>query len=84
MRASSGLGPANVEHVDAFVELNPTVNEAAAEAALGSKLTPPAPGWAAVEGATLLEELFGKVAADGDVAELAAEYDEQLPALLNG
>ncbi len=83
MLASNGLGPANVEHVDAFVELNPTVNEPAAEAALGSKLTPAAPGWAAVEGATLLEEFFGKVAAGGDVAALAAEYDEQLTALLN-
>ncbi|WP_413450063.1 extracellular solute-binding protein [Georgenia phoenicis] len=84
MLASNGLGPANVEHVDAFVELNPTVNEPAAEAALASKLTPAAPGWAAVEGATLLEELFGRVAAGEDVAALAAEYDEQLTALLNG
>lgn len=83
MLAENGLGPANTQYLDAFVELNPTVNEAAAEAALGSKLTPAAPGWAAVEGATLLEEFFGKVAEGGDIAQLAAEYDEQLDALLN-
>lgn len=83
MLAENGLGPANTQYLDAFVALNPTVNEAAAEAALGSKLTPAAPGWAAVEGATLLEEFFGKVAEGGDIAQLAAEYDEQLDALLN-
>ncbi|MCM3659943.1 extracellular solute-binding protein [Georgenia satyanarayanai] len=83
MLATNGLGPANAEQLDAFVELNPTVNEPAAEAALGSKLTPAAPGWAAVEGATVLEEFFGKVAAGGDIAQLAAEYDEQLNSLLN-
>lgn len=83
MLAANGLGPANSRYVDAFVELNPTVNGPAAEAALGSKLTPAAPGWAAVEGATLLEEFFGRVAEGGDVAELAAEYDDQLTALLN-
>lgn len=83
MLAGNGLGPANTGHLDAFVELNPLVNEPAAEAALGSKLTPAAPGWAAVEGATLLEEFFGQVAQGGDIAQLAAEYDEQLTALLN-
>ena len=53
------------------------------ESAAGSKLTPAAPGWAAVEGAGILEEFFGKVSAGGDVADLAAEYDETLNDLLN-
>lgn len=84
MLAENGLGPANTTVTDAFEALNPLVNEPAVEAALGSKLTPAAPGWAAVEGANLLEEFFGKVASGGDTAELAAEYDEQLGGLLNG
>lgn len=84
MLAENGLGPANTTLVDGFVELNPLVNEPAAEAALGSKLTPAAPGWAAIEGASILEEFFGKVAGGGDIAQLAAEYDEQLNSLLNG
>src|SRR5690625_3770333 len=80
MLAENGLGPANTTLMDAFVDLNPVVNEPAADAALGSKLTPAAPGWAAFEGANILEEFFGKIAEGGDVADLAAEYDE----LLNG
>lgn len=83
MLAANGLGPANTQFLDAFEELNPTVNPAAAAAAVSSKLTPAAPGWAAVEGSALLEEFFGKVAQGGDIAELAAEYDEQINALLN-
>lgn len=84
MLAENGLGPANTTLMDAFVDLNPVVNEPAADAALGSKLTPAAPGWAAFEGANILEEFFGKIAEGGDVADLAAEYDEQLNELLNG
>lgn len=84
MLATNGLGPANTTLMDGFIELNPLVNEPAAEAALGSKLTPAAPGWAAIEGASILEEFFSKIADGGDTAELAAEYDEQLDSLLNG
>jgi N,N'-diacetylchitobiose transport system substrate-binding protein len=51
---------------------------------MGSKLTPAAPGWAAVEGSGLLEEFFQKVAEGGDIAALAAEYDEKINALING
>ena len=54
------------------------------DTAQGSKLTPAAPGWAAVEGSGLLEEFFQKIAEGGDVTQLAAEYDEKIGALLNG
>ncbi|UNX54257.1 extracellular solute-binding protein [Georgenia sp. TF02-10] len=84
MLAENGLGPANTQYLEAFEELNPTVNPAAAEAAVDSRLTPPAPGWAAVEGSGLLEEFFGKVAGGGDIAALAEEYDEKIGELLNG
>ncbi|MES1171462.1 MAG: ABC transporter substrate-binding protein, partial [Actinomycetota bacterium] len=58
--------------------------EALRTSAASSKLTPAAPGWAAVEGSGLLEEFFGKVNGGGDIAALAAEYDEKISALLNG
>lgn len=83
MLAENGLGPANTQHLDSYVELNETANGPAAEAALDSQLTPAAPGWAAVEGADLLEEFFGAVAEGGDIAELAEEYDAQIDELLN-
>ncbi|WP_102192345.1 extracellular solute-binding protein [Microbacterium aurantiacum] len=80
--AKNGLGPANVDFVgdlgdDQFAE-------ALVDSALGSKLTPAAPGWAAVEGKKILEEFFGKVAEGGDVTELAKEYDAKIDAIING
>ena len=77
----NGLGPANLDYASALGD--DQFAAALIESAAGSKLTPAAPGWAAVEGAGLLEEFFGKVAAGGDTAALAAEYDEQITALLN-
>jgi len=81
MLAGAGLGPANLDFTsalgdDQFAAVN-------IEAASNSKLTPAAPGWAAVEGSGLLEEFFGKVNSGGDVAALAAEYDEKISPLLN-
>lgn len=80
--AKNGLGPANVDFVgdlgdDQFAK-------ALVDSALGSKLTPAAPGWAAVEGQKILEEFFGKVADGGDVTELAKEYDAKIDAIING
>lgn len=48
------------------------------EAASNAKLTPAASGWAKVEGARILEDLFVDLAKGGDVAELAAAADEQM------
>ena len=78
---ANGLGPANMDYASSLGD--DQFATALIESAQGSKLTPAAPGWAAVEGAGLLEEFFGKVAAGGDVAELAAEYDTKITKLLN-
>lgn len=58
--------------------------EATVAAASNAKLTPAAPGWANIEGSRVLEDLFSAIAQGGDVAELAAEADEQMNAKLNG
>ncbi len=82
MLGENGLGPANLEFASALGD--DEFATALAESAAGSKLTPAAPGWAAVEGSGLLEEFFGKVNGGGDIEALAAEYDEKITALLNG
>ncbi len=81
MLGENGLGPANSDYVSALGD--DQFAKALIESALGSKLTPAAPGWAAVEGSGLLEEFFGKVNAGGDIASLAAEYDAKITPLLN-
>ena len=78
----NGLGPANGAYTDSFV--TDDFRAIALETAMGSKLTPAAPGWAAVEGSSLLEEFFQKVAEGGDIADLAAEYDAKIDLLING
>ena len=50
--------------------------QATIAAASNAKLTPAAAGWASVEGARILEDLFVGIASGGDVAELAAAADE--------
>ena len=42
--------------------------QATIAAASNAKLTPAAPGWAAVEGSRVLEDLFVDIANGGDVA----------------
>ncbi|MGH8964283.1 MAG: extracellular solute-binding protein, partial [Actinomycetes bacterium] len=88
MLAKNGLGPANSDFdelmtVDA--DGNPNkFGEVTVETAAASKLTPAAPGWAAVEGASVYEELFQKIAEGGDVTALAKQYDEKVTPMLNG
>ncbi len=48
------------------------------EAASNARLTPPAAGWASVEGARILEDLFVAVANGGDPAELAGKADQAI------
>lgn len=77
----AGLGPANSDYVGSLGD-----DEFAAAliaSASNSKLTPAAPGWAAVESAQLMEEFFGKVKDSTDLAALAAEYDAKITPLLN-
>lgn len=84
--AENGLGPANLDYVEAYTSLDtfPGVNEIAYEAAANAKLTPAAPGWAAVEEAGIMEDYFQAVAEGGDVATLAAEADAKINELING
>lgn len=77
----NGLGPANLQYASSLGD--DEFSKALTESAAGSKLTPAAPGWAAVEGSGLLEEFFGKVNGGGDIAALAAEYDAKITPLLN-
>ncbi|MGG5259045.1 extracellular solute-binding protein [Phycicoccus avicenniae] len=77
----AGLGPANADYVsslgdDAFAK-------ALVESASNSKLTPAAPGWAAVESAQVLEEFFGKLRDTDDLAGLAKQYDDKITPMLN-
>jgi N,N'-diacetylchitobiose transport system substrate-binding protein len=82
MLAENGLGPANSDFTE--VMTGDKFGQTLVETAAGSKLTPAAPGWAAIEGAFVYEELFQKIAEGGDVNQLAAEYDEKLTPMLNG
>lgn len=82
MLGEAGLGPANLDYTaslgsDQFAQTMITT-------AQNSKLTPAAPGWAAIEAAQVYEELFQKIAEGGDVTALAHEYDARLTPMLNG
>jgi N,N'-diacetylchitobiose transport system substrate-binding protein len=81
MLGENGLGPANSDFNDTLGDdkFATTMISTAAD----SKLTPPAPGWAAVEGALVYEQLFQAIAEGGDVTALAAEYDEKITPMLN-
>jgi len=78
----NGLGPANLDYASALGD--DQFAKALIASAAESKLTPAAQGWAAVEGAGLLEEFFGKVNAGGDIPALAEEYDAKIDELING
>jgi N,N'-diacetylchitobiose transport system substrate-binding protein len=82
MLGKNGLGPANTDFVSSLGD--DQFAKALIDSALDSKLTPAAPGWAAVEGQKILEEFFGKVADGGDVKALAKEYDAKIDAIING
>ncbi len=82
MLGQNGLGPANLDYADSLGD--DQFAKALVASAADSKLTPAAPGWAAVEGSGLLEEFFGKVNGGGDIEALAAEYDAKIDELING
>ena len=56
---------------------------AAIDAASNAKLTPPAAGWASVEGARILEDMFVGIANGGDIADLASKADAAMEEQLN-
>jgi N,N'-diacetylchitobiose transport system substrate-binding protein len=82
MLGENGLGPANLDYASSLGD--DQFAKALIDSAAESKLTPAAPGWAAVEGSGLLEEFFGKVNGGGDVEALAEEYDGKIDELING
>ncbi|MBI1376823.1 MAG: extracellular solute-binding protein [Frankiales bacterium] len=81
MLGKAGLGPANSDYVSSLG--NDQFAKALMDSALNSKLTPAAPGWAAVESSQLMEEFFGKIRDASDLAALAAEYDAKITPILN-
>jgi len=82
MLGANGLGPANLDYASSLGD--DQFAKALSDSAANSKLTPAAPGWAAVEGSGLLEEFFGKVNGGGDIKALAKEYDAKIDKLING
>ena len=82
MLGENGLGPANSDYTGALGD--DQFAKALVLSASNSKLTPAAPGWAAVEGSGLLEESFSRVSQGGDITALATEYDAKITPLLNG
>ena len=78
----AGLGPANSDYVSSLGD--DEFAKALIASASNSKLTPAAPGWAAVEASMVLEEFFGKIEGASDLAALATEYDAKITPMLNG
>ncbi len=81
MLGQNGLGPGNSKFVDSLGD--DQFAQALIASASNSKLTPAAPGWAAVESANVMEEFFSKIRDAEDLNALALEYNEKLDALLN-
>ncbi|WP_404389893.1 extracellular solute-binding protein [Humibacillus xanthopallidus] len=81
MLGKAGLGPANADYVSSLG--TDQFAKSLIESASNSKLTPAAPGWAAVESKMILEEFFGKIRDASDLTALAAEYDAKITPILN-
>jgi N,N'-diacetylchitobiose transport system substrate-binding protein len=81
MLGKAGLGPANSDYVSSLG--TDQFAKALIDSASNSKLTPAAPGWAAVESKMILEEFFGKIRDAADLKALAAEYDAKITPILN-
>lgn len=79
--AANGLTPAKVSLSSELGD--DEFAEATIAAASNAKLTPAAAGWASVEGARILEDLFVGIANGGDIAELAAGADKAMEEQLN-
>ncbi|MGW5240577.1 extracellular solute-binding protein [Monashia sp. NPDC004114] len=81
MLGKAGLGPANSDYVSSLGD--DQFAKALIDSAANSKLTPAAPGWAAVEGKSIMEEFFSKIRDASDLTALATEYDAKITPLLN-
>lgn len=74
--AENGLTPAKVSLAKHLGDDD--YAQATREAVTNAKLTPAAAGWATVEGARILEDLFVGIANGKDVEQLAKEADEAI------
>lgn len=81
MLGENGLGPANQEFASSLGD--DQFAKALIESASNSKLTPAAPGWAAVEAKNVMEEFFSKIRDADDLSALAKDTNAKLDALLN-
>ncbi|WP_207769439.1 extracellular solute-binding protein [Nocardioides currus] len=79
--AANGLTPAKVSLASELGD--DEFAQATIAAASNAKLTPAAAGWASVEGARILEDLFVGIANGGDIADLAAGADKAMEEQLN-
>lgn len=81
MLGANGLGPANQKFVDSLGD--DQFAKALIDSASNSKLTPAAPGWAAVEAKNIMEEFFAQIRDADDLEKLAVETNTKLDAVLN-
>jgi N,N'-diacetylchitobiose transport system substrate-binding protein len=82
MLGKNGLGPANKDYVSSLG--TDQFAQALITSALGSKLTPAAPGWAALENSKKLEEFFQAIAEGKDIDSTAKAFDAAATPILNG
>ncbi|MCW2289676.1 carbohydrate ABC transporter substrate-binding protein (CUT1 family) [Leucobacter luti] len=81
MLGKNGLGPANQAYASSLGD--DQFAKALIESAANSKLTPAAPGWAAVEAKNVMEGFFAKIRDADDLEKLAKDTNAELDALLN-
>ena len=82
MLGKAGLGPANTDYVSSLG--TDQFAQALSDSALNAKLTPAAPGWAALENSKKLEEFFQQIASGADIDSTAKAFDAEITPMLNG
>lgn len=81
MLGENGLGPANQKYASSLGD--DQFAQALIESASNSKLTPAAPGWAAVEAKNIMEEFFSQIRDADDLEQLAKDTNAKLDPILN-
>lgn len=81
MLGENGLGPANQQYTSSLGD--DQFAKALIESASNSKLTPAAPGWAAIEAKGIMEEFFAQIRDSDDLEKLAKDTNAKLDELLN-
>ncbi len=81
MLGQNGLGPANSQYTSSLGD--DQFAQALIASASNSKLTPAAPGWAAIESKSIMEEFFAQIRDADDLEKLATDTNAKLDELLN-